>query len=72
MHLVGFTIETFTKLRKNIARTGRQEKCTQGFNGKPEERRHVEDLAADRSKILDEIGWEGAGWINLAQNTGKC
>jgi len=40
--------------------------------GKPEGRKNMEDLGIDGNKIdLQEIGWEGVDWIDVAQEKDK-
>lgn len=48
-------------------------KIRKGFrSGNLQERDHLQDLVKDYrisiTLVLKEIGWEGAGWINPAQN----
>jgi hypothetical protein len=44
--------------------------------GKPEERYHREDQDVDRldnlKMDLREIGWDGADWMDMAQDRGSC
>jgi hypothetical protein len=49
-----------------------EERCIQGFSGKPEGRRPLERPRRrweDNIKMdLREVGWGGMDWINLAQD----
>jgi hypothetical protein len=52
---------------------GGEEKCIQGFVGKPEDNRPLRiprGRLVNNIKIkLQEVGWVGMGWIDLAQDS---
>jgi len=51
---------------------GVEERCIQGFSGKPEEKRPLGKARhrwEDNIKMdLQDVGWEGMDWIDLAQD----
>jgi len=57
---------------------GRQERCIQVFFwwGKLREREHLEEVGADGEDYvktgLQEVGWGGMDWIDLACDTDLC
>jgi hypothetical protein len=60
------------RLVGNVAHMGGEERCIQGFGGKPEEGDHLEDPSIDGSLILRWIfrKWDvgGMDWTDLVQD----